>query len=1066
MFSKVFIDRPIFASVLSIIIVLAGGAAMLALPLAQYPEIAPPSVSVTATYPGADAKVVAETVAATIEQQVNGVEKMLYMSSQSSNDGSYTLTVTFELGTNVDIAQVLVQNRVAVATPQLPDAVKQIGVTVKKKSPSILLAVNLYSPDGQYDSLYLSNYATIQVRDELARLTGVGDVTYMGQRDYSMRVWLDPEKMAIRNLTATDVVNALREQNVQVAAGKLGQPPVDGSQAFQYTLTTLGRLTDPSEFADIIVQTGKDGQITRISDIGRTELGAKNLDQACTLDGKPSVGLAVYQLPGSNAVATAELVREKMEELSARFPDGLDYKIVYDTTPFIEESINQVFHTLIEAVVLVALVVIVFLQNWRSSLIPLIAVPVSIIGTLAALAMFGFSLNNLTLFGLVLAIGIVVDDAIVVVEAVELNMAKGMNPYDASIAAMKQVGGAVIAIGFVLMAVFIPCVFITGITGEFFRQFALTIAVSVAISTFNSLTLSPALSAVLLKPHHDKPDILQRMINLLFGWFFKIFNKVFDKGSGAYAWGVGWLVRLALIVLVVYGGLLFLTYKSFTAVPMGFVPAQDKGYLLTSIQLPDAASLDRTREIMARAEQIALNQPGVAHTMSIAGQSMLLNVNGSNYGTIFVIFEEFEKRAGIDELYGDNIAVKLQRELYAQIPQAQIGVFGAPPVDGLGSAGGFKLMVQDRANSGFTALAGQTDELASSLTQQPPIARAFGGFSANTPQYFVDIDRTKVKSLGIPLNDVFLTLSTFLGGNYTNDFNQFGRTWQVNLQAEAPYRMKPDDVSRLKVRNPAGEMVPLGTLLSLKEIGGPVSITRYNSYPAAPINGVPGLGVSSGDVINVVNAVAKKDLPSTMSYEWTELTLLQIMAGNTAIIVFAFAVVFVFLVLAAQYESWAMPLSVILVVPMCLLFSVIGIAMAKMDINIFVQIGFIVLVGLACKNAILIVEYAHELEDREGKSTFDAVVEACRLRLRPILMTSFAFILGVVPLAIATGAGAEMRKTLGIAVLAGMIGVTLFGIFLTPVFYYVIRKYTAKSKAEKSAGHAAHGHEEPKTAGH
>jgi hydrophobe/amphiphile efflux-1 (HAE1) family protein len=1061
MFSKVFIDRPILASVLSIVLIVAGLVSVFTLPVAQYPEITPPSVSVTATYPGADANVVAQTVAAPIEQQVNGVEKMLYMSSQSNADGSYTLTVTFELGTNVDIAQVLVQNRVNAATPQLPDAVKQIGVTVKKKSPSILLMVNIYSPDQRYDALYLSNYSMIQVRDELSRVQGVGDVSVLGQRDYSMRIWLDPQKLAIRNLTANDINNALKEQNIQVAAGKLGQPPTTGEQAFQYTLTTMGRLLEPDQFENIVVQTGSKGQVTRIKDIGRVELGAKNLDQAATLDSQPSTALAIFQLPGSNAVATADLIRAKMEELKARFPAGLDYKIVYDTTPFISESIHEVFKALRDAIILVAIVVIIFLQNWRASLIPLLAVPVSVVGTFAAMAMFGFSLNNLTLFGLVLAIGIVVDDAIVVVEAVELNLAAGLSAREASIKAMEQVGGAVIAIGFVLAAVFIPCVFITGITGQFFRQFALTIAVSALISAFNSLTLSPALSALLLKSHHDKPDPFQRLMNGSLGWFFRIFNKTFDVAGGAYAWSVGRLVRLAVIVLVVYAGLLFLTYKGFTSTPVGFVPNQDKGYLLCNIQLPDASSLDRSAAVLAKAEALIRKTPGVGHTVGVSGQSFLLGIMGSNYASVFVILEEFEHRKGDHERSADVVAQKLQRALYAQIPEAQIAVFGAPPVDGIGTGGGFKLMVEDRGGNTYRMLAEQSQGFARSLMEQPQIGGAFSGFAANTPQYYVDIDRTKVKSLGIPLSDVFSTLSTFLGGNYVNDFNQFGRTWQVNVQAEAAYRMTPEDLQRLNVRSPSGSMVPLGTLLSIRESSGPVSITRYNTYPSSPINGVPKPGISSGDVITTAAAVAKKDLPSNMSFEWTEITYMQILAGNTAIIVFAFSVVFVFLVLAAQYESWSLPLAVILVVPMCLLFSVGGVMMAKMDINIFVQIGFIVLVGLACKNAILIIEYARDLQEKEGKNAFDAVVDACRLRLRPILMTSFAFILGVVPLMLAKGAGAEMRKTLGIAVFAGMLGVTIFGIFLTPVFFYVVRWITGNSGApstsassSKPGGHA------------
>lgn len=1052
MFSSFFIDRPVFATVLSIVLVIGGAVAGLTLPVAQYPEITPPTVSVSAFYPGADARVVADTVAAPIEQQVNGVEGMLYMSSTSNANGSYSLNVTFELGTDIDLAQVLVQNRVAIANPQLPDAVKQTGVTVKKRSPSILLMVNLFSPDGRYDALYLSNYATIQVREELSRLGGVGEVSMLGQRDYAMRLWLDPDRMAALGLGATDVIAALREQNVQVAAGKLGQPPAPPGQAFEYTLTTLGRLVEPEQFADIVIKTGANGQLIRVRDVGRTELGAKDLNQDVTLDGKPSVALAVFASPGANSLATADLVERKMEELKRRFPAGLDYAIVYDTTPFIRESVHEVFNALRDAIILVAIVVLVFLQNWRSALIPLIAVPVSIIGTFLVMAGLGYSINNLTLFGLVLAIGIVVDDAIVVVEAVELNMEKGMNAREASILAMQQVGGALVAIGFVLAAVFVPAMFITGITGEFFRQFAVTIAVSAVISAFNSLTLSPALSALLLRPKHGPQDVLTRLINLALGWFFKLFNKTFDIATAGYAWVVGKLIRLAVIVLVVYAGLLFGTFKAFTSVPAGFIPNQDKGYLLVDIRLPDAASLERTIAVVGRVQKMAADTRGVGHVIGVSGQSFALNQAAPNLGSAFVVLEDFEHRRHAPELYADLVGARLQRALYAELPEAQVAVYGAPPVDGLGNAGGFKLMVQDRGNAGVVELERESTALAGVITEHPLVRVAFAGFNARSPQYFVDIDRAKVKSLGVKLDDVFSTLNLFLGGAYVNDFNQFGRTWQVRAQAEAAFRIDPEQVGRLRVRGPKGDMIPLGTFATVRESVGPPSIIRYNSYPAAPITGVPAPGVSSGSVIDAVKQIAERELSPAMGFEWTELTLLQVLAGSTAILAFAAAVVFVFLVLSAQYESWALPLSVILVVPMCLLFSILGVALADSDINIFVQIGFIVLVGLASKNAILIVEYARELQDREGKSVSDAAVEASRLRLRPILMTSFAFILGVVPLVLASGAGAEMRTTLGVAVFSGMIGVTLFGIFLTPVFYFVVRKLSpSKPKPSSDA---------------
>jgi multidrug efflux pump len=1035
--SRVFIDRPILASVPSIIITLAGLAAVFTLPVAQYPEITPPTVQVSCTYPGASAKVVAETVAAPIEQQVNGVENMLYMSSNCTNDGTYNLTVTFKLGTNLDMAQVLVQNRVSLAMPTLPDIVKQTGVTTKKKSPNILLVVNLFSPDRRYDQLYISNYATIQIRDELARLPGVGDVNYLGQQDYSMRVWLDPEKLQARDLTAMDVVSAVKEQNVQVAAGQIGQPPVPTGQDFQYTMSTLGRLSEPEQFADIIVKTGSAGEIVRLRDLGRIELGAKNQDQSCTLDGGPSVGLSIFQLPGSNALATADGIRAKMEELKQRFPEGLDYAIVYDTTPFIRESINEVFHALRDAIILVGIVVLVFLQSWRATLIPLVAVPVAIVGTFAVMALMGFSLNNISLLGLVLAIGIVVDDAIVVVEAVEHHLEHGLGPKEAAYKAMAEVSGPIVAITLVLASVFIPCAFITGITGQFFRQFALTIATSVIFSGINSLTLSPALCAVLLRPRKQQRDPLTLLLNVLLGWFFKAFNWTFNISTAAYARVVGGLVRVSVLVLFVYGGLLYLTYWGFTRVPGGFIPSQDKGYAVINVQLPDAASLQRTQEVLRRVEAIVRAAPGVKHTVGIAGQSFLLNVNGSNFASMFAVFEEFEHRHDADR-YVTAIIRHIQQRCFQEVPEAIVAAFGAPPVDGLGTAGGFKIMIQDRSDAGLPMLQGQADNLASQGSRTPGIAGMFSMFRANTPQLYVDLDRTKCKAVGVPISDVFNTLQVFLGGQYVNDFNRFGRTWQVNLQADSRFRVVASEVGRLKIRNVRGEMLPLGTLAKIEEISGPLMITRYNMYPAAAINGAAAPGVSSGQTVRIVEDLARRELAPSMGSEWTELTLLQIMAGNVAIFAFGGAVIMVFLLLAAQYESWTLPLSVILVVPMCILSSLIGVAAAKLDINIFTQIGFVVLVGLACKNAILIVEFA-KMKREAGVPRKAATIEACRLRLRPIMMTSFAFILGVVPLAVAKGAGAEMRVTLGIAVFAGMLGVTIFGIFLTPVFYYVVQ---------------------------
>ncbi|MEN6406439.1 MAG: efflux RND transporter permease subunit [Thermoguttaceae bacterium] len=1108
MFSHFFIQRPIFASVLSILITLAGGIAMWTLPVAQYPDITPPTVEVSASYPGADARVVADTVASPIEQKVNGVEGMRYMSSQCTNDGSYTLTVTFELGVDLNMAQVLVQNRVAMAQPVLPELVNRKGVTVKKKSPNVLMIVNLFSPKGTRDNLYLSNYATIQLRDELARLNGVGDITYLGQRDYSMRLWLDPEKMSSHRITAGDVVSAVQQQNAQVAAGQIGQPPVPSGQVFQFTMTTLGRLADPEQFADMIIKTDAQGRIVRMRDVTRIELGAQDYDQSCTLDGRPSVALSIYQLPGSNALKVAGLVKEKMRELKRGFPEDLDYAIVYDTTPFITESIHEVRQTLLDAVLLVALVVLLFLQNWRSAVIPLVAVPVAIVGTFAVMAALGFSLNNLTLFGLVLAIGIVVDDAIVVVEAVEYHIERGLSPREASKKAMSQVSGPVIAVGLVLTAVFVPCAFITGITGQFFRQFALTIATSTLISAFNSLTLSPALAAVLLRPRDKRRfDVLPAALYALLGgwagyvwlapiwagrfqnlsgwiekwtpagweswaavtpWWlaaaaavflgaiagrwatgpfnwilghaFRLFNVGFRHVTNAYTRVVGLVLRLSALVLVVYGGLLGLTYWGLQSAPAGFIPMQDKGYLLVNVQLPDAASLERTERVMRRIERIALKDRerfGVEHTVAIAGQSILLGANAPNFGTMYVMLKDFRDRTSRG-LTADVISRRLQREFQQEIQNGLVNLFGAPPIDGLGTAGGFKLILEDRGDHTLRELQTTAERIVAQGEKDDRLKDLFCSFRADTPWLFLDIDRDQAKTMGVSTSEVFNTLQVYLGSLYVNDFNRFGRTWQVNIQADADYRRRIEDLKQYKVRNAAGEMVPLGTMATVREITGPVTIQRYNMYPSASINGEPAHGTSSGEAIRRMESVAHQNMPGGMKTEWTELAMLQIETGNTAMWVFLLAVVLVFLVLAAQYESWSLPLAVILVVPMCLLFSVAGVVLAQMDINIFTQVGFVVLVGLACKNAILIVEFA-ELQHEAGQPGREATLAACELRLRPIVMTSLAFIIGVVPLVLAEGAGAEMRRTLGVAVFAGMLGVTLFGIFLTPVFYYVIQ---------------------------
>jgi hydrophobe/amphiphile efflux-1 (HAE1) family protein len=1086
--SHFFIDRPIFASVLSIVFVLAGSVAVFILPVAQYPDITPPTVLVTARYPGANAQTVRDTVGVPIEEQVSGVEGMIYMSSQSTNDGSYTLTVTFKLGMNSDMAQVLVQNRVSLALPVIPPLVQTEGINVQKMSPSTLMIVNLISPDRRYDSLFLSNYATIYLKDELNRLPGVAGISYLGQRDYSLRAWLDPDKMAALGIDVSDVITAIGEQNLQVAAGMIGQPPVPTGQQFELTINTLGRLTTPEQFGDIIlkaaqgnpmVQSSPTGMITtagtttassgpggpngssgqssqsgpttpatgivRLRDVvtrepdgrPRVELGAQQYEQSSTLDGQPSVALSIYQLPGSNALDTAKGIYAKMEELKSRFPDGLDYQIVYDTTPFIRESVAEVFRTLRDAVVLVAIVVLVFLQNWRAALIPLIAVPVAIIGTFAAMAALGYSLNNLSLFGLVLAIGIVVDDAIVVVENVERWLEQGVAPREAARKAMDEVTGPVIAVALVLCAVFVPCAFLGGVTGQFFRQFAVTIAVSTVISAFNSLTLSPALAAVLLKPRGAHRDPLTWLLDMGLGWFFRLFNWIFGAATAVYVRLVGGLLRVSLIALLVYAGLLVLTYFRFVSAPTGFIPQQDKGYVLLNVQLPDSASVGRTQKVMAHIESIARDTPGVEHTVGISGQSLILNANAPNFGSLYVMLKPFEERTG-PGLSADAIAVALRQRCGQEVRGAIVSTFGAPPIDGLGTTGGFKLIVEDRGNLGLGELQRVSDQVVVRGNQTPGLEGLFNSSRASTPWLYLDIDRTKCMALGVPVSSVFSVLQVYLGSYYVNNFNEFGRIWQVNVQADPRFRDRVADIRRLQVRNNQGQMVRLGTVLNVRNTGGPVSLMRYNMYSATALTGNTSPGTSSGQGIALIKELAGQELPRSMGYDWTELTYLQLQAGNTAIYVFALAVVFVFLVLAAQYESWSLPLAVILVVPMCLLCSIVGVGLARMEVTVFTQIGFVVLVGLASKNAILIVEFAKQQRE-VGVPGRQATLEAVRLRLRPILMTSFAFILGVVPLVLATGAGAEMRRSLGLAVFSGMLGVTLFGIFLTPVFFYVLQ---------------------------
>jgi multidrug efflux pump subunit AcrB len=1234
MISRFFIDRPIFATVLSVVITLIGGIALLYLPVAQYPRITPPGVVVSISYPGASSQVVADTVAAPIEQQVNGVQGMLYMSSQSGNDGSYSLTVTFDIGTDLKTALVMVQNRVALAMPQLPTEVQNQGITIRKKTPDILMIVNFYSPDGRYDDIYLSNFATLNVKDELLRVEGVSDITYQGQRDYSVRAWLDPQKLAARNMTAMDVATAIRAQNLDAPAGQVGQTPSLPGQSFQLPIDTLGRLRTPEEFGNIVIkvgqsrftqtatgvavppqsgaptsssgtkqssQTGSSGNssgtgdttttpsssstststfsspaytpggatsstpsttggamstgpaslgssttpapannnantssqstsammtgnaagpgviagttfgrgpgrpsaaLVRLRDVARIEVGAQNYNMACTFDGHPSVGLSVYQLPGTNALDVANAVRKKMRELKERFPNGVEYEIGYDTTPYIRDSVTDVLKTLIEAVVLVGFVVLFFLQDWRAMVLPMIDVPVSLIGTCAVMAALGFSLNNISLFGLVLTIGIVVDDAIVVLENIERLIATGLDARTATIKAMDEVTGPIIAVALVLCSVFIPCAIISGITGQFFRQFAVTIAVSTVISAINAITMTPSRAVLLFKTepgtrgHAHKREalpwwifaavggiitmellpgetsaftarvgisswpswaidtvaflpgalaggvfgwLLIRPINAGLGWLFRGFNNLFDRTAAGYGWVVGKGMRLSAVVLLMYAGLFGLTYVVFQRAPTGFIPQQDQGRLIVNIQLPDSSSLERTQAAVAEVDRIARETKGVAHTVCFSGLSFLLQANSPNFASMFIVLDPFADRQS-PGLRDTAIMARLRKAWNEKVKDAQVTVFGAAPIPGLGVAGGFKAMIEDRGGLGPQALQKAVEELIQKLKANPGLTGVTTQFRSNTPQLFLDIDRTKAASLGVALNDINQTLDMYLGSLYVNSYNDFGRHWQVTIQAEGRFRDRVENINDFQVRNDQGLMVPLGTLVRPREVGGPIAITRYNLYTAAAINGNIQLGTSTGDAIAAIDKEAGETLPLSMKADWTELMFMQKRAGNTAFHVFLLSVVFVFLGLAGLYESWTLPLAVILVVPLCLLCSVAGVLWTNRDVNIFVQIGLVVLVGLACKNAILVVEYAKQLH-QDGRSVFEATQEASRLRLRPILMTSFAFIFGVVPLVIASGAGAEMRRSLGTAVFSGMLGVTLFGIFLTPVFFYVIQGF-------------------------
>jgi HAE1 family hydrophobic/amphiphilic exporter-1 len=1032
-----FIERPIFAVVVSLFITIVGGIAYFALPVAQYPEIAPPTIQIAATYPGASAEVVSDTVATPLEQQINGVENMLYMSSQATGDGKLTITVTFKLGTNLDTAQVLTQNRVATALPRLPTDVQRLGVTVQKNSPDMLMVIHLYSSDGSRDQLYISNYATLHVKDTLARLPGVGDVRIFGGRDYAMRIWLDPEKVAARNLTAGEVVAALQAQNVQVSAGVLNQPPLPSPGAFQLNVQTLGRLADPAAFRDIVVKTDADGRITRLSDIARVELAAQDYGANGYLDRLSAVPLLIFQQPGTNALATATALKATMQSLSKDFPQGLAYDIVYNPTEFIGQSVSEVLRTIYEAVGLVVLVVILFLQTWRASVIPIVAIPVSLIGTFGVLAALGYSLNTLSLFGLVLAVGIVVDDAIVVVENVERNLRLGLSPREAAHRTMDEVGGALVAIALTLAAVFIPSAFMGGISGRFFSQFAVTIATSTAISLVVSLTLSPALCALLFKPHreHDesrRPVLPVRVVNWLFGGF----NRGFDRISASYGRFTGRVARMAAIMLVLYAGLIALTGWQFMRAPTGFIPDQDQGYLITVLQLPPGASLARTDAVVRQATDIILHTPGVRHAVPFAGLDGATFTNAPNAGAIFSGLAPFAERekAGLSAAH---ILGDLRRRL-SGIQDAFIITIAPPPVRGIGTAGGFKMMLQDRQGRGPAALEAATQDLVQAANATPGLAGVFSLFNTRTPKVYADIDRHKAEMLGVSPDKVFEALQVYLGSAYINDFNYLGRTYEVIAQADAPFRLDGGDIARLKTRNAAGQMVPIGSVAQFQDITGPYRVPRYDLYPAAEIQGATLPGTSTGMALATMERLAAQNLPDGFGFEWTDLAYQEKLAGHAAIYIFAASVLFVFLVLAAQYESWSLPLAVVLIVPMCLLAGVSGLLLRGMDVDILAQIGFIVLIGLAAKNAILIVEFARQGE-ATGLGRLQAAVQAARTRLRPILMTSFAFILGVLPLMLASGAGAEMRQSLGTAVFYGMLGVTGFGLVFTPVFYVAVR---------------------------
>lgn len=1035
--SRFFIDRPIFAGVLSLLVFLAGLVSLRALPISEYPEVVPPTVVVRANYPGANPKVIAETVATPLEEAINGVEGMLYMGSQATTDGLMTLSVTFKLGTDADKAQQLVQNRVAQAEPRLPEEVRRLGLSTVKSSPDITMVVHLVSPNGRYGMDYLRNYAVLNVRDRLARIPGAGQVAIWGGGEYAMRVWLDPQKVAQRGLAASDVVRAIREQNVQAAAGVVGASPGLPGVDLQLSINAQGRLQSEEEFGDIIVKTGADGAVTRLRDIARLELGAADYSLRSLLNNDAAVGIGVFQAPGSNALDISTQVRRTMDEIAKTMPEGVEYRIAYDPTQFVRASIESVVHTLLEAIALVVLVVILFLQTWRASIIPLLAVPVSVIGTFAVLHLLGFSINALSLFGLVLAIGIVVDDAIVVVENVERNIEAGLSPREATYRAMREVSGPIIAIALVLVAVFVPLAFISGLTGQFYRQFAVTIAISTVISAFNSLTLSPALAALLLRGHDAPKDALTRGMDRAFGWLFRGFNRVFRRGSDGYGGGVRRVLSHKGAMLGVYAVLALATAGLFKVVPAGFVPAQDKQYLIGFAQLPDGATLDRTEAVIRRMGEIAQKNPNVEGTLAFPGLSINGFTNSSNSGIVFAMLKPFDERTRADQS-GGAVAGQLN-QAFGGIQDAFIVMFPPPPVQGLGTTGGFKLQLEDRASLGYEAMDNAVKAFMAKAYQTPELAGMFTSWQVNVPQLYADIDRTRARQLGVAVTDVFDTMSTYLGSVYVNDFNKFGRTYTVRVQADAPFRARAEDIGALKVRSANGDMVPLSAIMSVKPSFGPERAMRYNGYLTADINGGAAPGYSSGQAQEAVQRIAAETLPAGISFEWTELTYQEILAGNSAVWVFPLAILLVFLVLAAQYESLTLPLSIILIVPMGVFAAMTGVWLSGGESNVFTQIGLMVLVGLSAKNAILIVEFARELEFA-GRTPVQAAIEASRLRLRPILMTSLAFVMGVLPLVLSSGAGSEMRQAMGVAVFFGMIGVTAFGLFLTPVFYVVLRR--------------------------